>query len=239
MAIKKNNIFKSLFSASIAAVSLMSAGFTTFADEVDNKCADLFETNAIESNFDVNLAGDEELVSLTAANASKILDVPFYNQKNDWYAGPATALQTYDYFYRLKYGTISPMTQDQMSANIHHSETYGTTVQCVLDYLNNCGFGCDYKQWWVWNDSVTYYTNQVCKSIDAGVPVIAFVKSSSTMPLGYTTRGHLLNITGYAAYGDKFQLTDPYYAGHGIATGKYYVTNTALENITDTISYYF
>lgn len=241
MATKKNNIFKSLISASIAAVSIMSMSFSAFADEVDNRYAiNLYATPPTEISLDTDISNGEEAMALTAASTSRVLGVPYYNQKNNWYCGPATALQTYDYFYYEEYGEISPVTQDQMCGNINTTEEYGTNVQDMLDYLNGCEFGCNYKQWWVWNNSVTYYTNQVCKSIDAGVPVIAWVKSPySTSPLGYTTPGHLLNISGYKESGNSLQLTDPYYAGHGIYGGKYYVTNTALENITNTISYYF
>lgn len=220
----------------------MSLGFTAFADEIDNRYAiNLYATSPIEaSELDTNYTNGEQFTALKTAQEEHILDVPFYKQKEDWYCGPATALQTYDYFYRLKYGKISPMTQNQMANNFTVTEGVGTVDNDeMLAYLNSCGLGCNYSQLWWWS-SVNDYTNIVCGSIDDGVPVIAWVKSpNSSYPLGYITHGHLLNISGYDEYGAKFQLTDPYYDGHRISTGKYYVSNSAFENITNTISYFF
>lgn len=244
MVNKKCKILKTFVSVGLAAVSIMSAGFTSFANEVDNRYAiNLYETQAAEvDNVATSSTSGEQVVAPTADHASLTLDVPYYKQKENWYCGPDTALQTYDYFYYKEYGEISPVTQEQMKVNIGTTESSGTNVQSMLNYLNGCGLGCNYTQWWVWNNSVTYYTNQVCNAIDAGVPVIAWVSSpNSTSPLGYTTNGHLLNISGYREYGSEFELTDPYIQWHNTlcTTGKYYVSNSALENITNTISYYF
>lgn len=236
MANKKNNILKTIVSAGLAAVSIMSVGFSAFADEVNNEHTNLVEMNAIEASS----SADDGLIALTTASQSNTLDVPYYNQRKKWYCGPATALQTYDYFYKLKYGRISPMTLDQMAGNFTVTENAGTVNNDeMLEYLNSCGLGCNYSQLWWWSD-VNSFTEIVCGSIDDGVPVIAWVKSpNSTYPLGYTTPGHLLNVSGYDSYGAKFELTDPYYDGHHLSSGKYYVSNTAFENITWTISYFF
>lgn len=50
MANKKNNILKTIVSAGLAAVSIMSVGFSAFADEVNNEHTNLVEMNAIEAS---------------------------------------------------------------------------------------------------------------------------------------------------------------------------------------------
>lgn len=185
------------------------------------------------------------------------LTVQFHSQLYGDYCGPATTQQTYEYLYYMKnnryyapsqttiagkIGTISCMQEKCTTAG------HGTSIQDILDYLNDSNLGCSYSSVWWWANQNGFDT-MVEESISDKTPVILYASISSGIAGRsnlsdrskwlFATGGHFLNISGYnfKNSSDKyFNVTDPFADRFkGYSSGKYDVNNSVVKAATNCI----
>lgn len=174
---------------------------------------------------------------------SLTLTVQFHRQQNDYYCGPATVQQTFEYLYFMKYGRYYSPTQSYIAEKIKTTEKYGTSRSEMIDYLNSSTLNCSYIEVCVWNDSQNTYDQYVSDSIAKKIPVMLHInvptaqaKRSSPQDKTkwlFNTKGHYLNISGYNFTnnsGKYYEMTDPYADRFGseYASGKYDVNNDVV-----------
>lgn len=172
---------------------------------------------------------------------SLTLTVQFHSQTNEYYCGPATTQQTYEYLYYMKNGRYYAPTQSTIATAIG-TTTNGSDLQNILDYLNSKNLDCSYASTWWWANQDSYDT-MVKESIADTTPVILYASISSSIAGRssttdrtkwlFSTGGHYLNISGYTFTGTSskyYGVTDPYADRYtGYSSGKYNVNNTVVK----------
>lgn len=173
--------------------------------------------------------------------ASQTLTVQFHSQSTDYYCGPATAQQTYEYLYFIKNGRYYAPSQSTIASKLG-TTTSGTNFQAILDYLNDSNLDCEYAQTWLWSNQNSYDT-MVKESIVDLKPVVLYAsipssitgrssKTDRTKWL-FTTSGHYLNISGYTFTSSStkyYTVTDPFADRYtGYSSGVYNVNNTVVK----------
>jgi hypothetical protein len=145
----------------------------------------------------------------------KKLNVPYVKQKNDYYCGPATTLQTQKY-----YNSKTSSTQDSLAKTLGTTKN-GTAYSKIKDALNSRSY---IKKKYAWlnvtkKDKLTI-ANYIGYSIQIGRTVVLNIAARDEVKgrLGYYSEGHYLNASG--VYGNISSLgisavtrvfyTDPY-----------------------------
>lgn len=184
---------------------------------------------------------------LTVRSGGRTVYVPFYEQNNNYYCGPATVQQTLG-----AWGADVP-DQETVAAALKTSSGVGTENENIRKYLNSAlsPYGAVFETWW--NSSSKNLKNVVLDTIDLAEPIVLHIKSvtsagrdsyNDTSKWPYRTSGHYLNISGYDSDGDLIQLTDPNItrttegkSDSRYSGGKYYMDYSVLNNYADRIIY--
>lgn len=174
----------------------------------------------------------------------KVLSVPFYEQKEEYYCGPASVLQVFAYLNTTQNKHYTLPTQYELAEALGTTRE-GTDTCNMKNYLNQ-KFDANYSVLWSWKDE-TVLSSMVIADINAGYPMIPHLiigptsvgRSSPTDPSKwpYTTDGHYVTLNGHRANGTIFHITDPYVTKvmSGYSSGKYTVTNAITEAVCDRI----
>lgn len=182
----------------------------------------------------------------THPKSYKALWVPFCEQDNDEYCGPATAQQTYKFY------NGSAPSQDIIATGVRYREGIGCDVQDILDYLNT-ELDTVYEQFWLSSNATNHNGSiqLICESIDNDCPPIMWVSVSAdwggnrtlgttgdTTKWPYTVGGHYLNASAYTQNGQLYRMTDPWlpwvYASN--RTGEFWVDNYTTYMVTNVVS---
>lgn len=164
------------------------------------------------------------------------LGVPFYNQQNGYYCGPATIRQMCGYLN----GTSNLPTQDEIANEMNTSSSYGTNQQATIDYLNN-HTSKTYECLWAGGafTSSNQLFNLIIQDINNNKPTLIHIEDTDYYNWRYCTDGHYLCAEGYiddtSTNGHNVYIVDPWLNGHHISSGKYDVTVDRLYNVTDRI----
>lgn len=182
--------------------------------------------------------------------SSLTLTVQFHRQQNDYYCGPATVQQTYEYLYFMKYGRYYSPTQSYIAGQMKTTDKYGTDMSEMTKFLNNSSLNCSYAELWVWNNSQSTYDQYVSDSIASKMPVMLNISVPGTYATRssptdktkwlFKTPGHYLNISGYNFTNSSkkyYEATDPYSDRFGseYASGKYDVNNDVVMLCTNAL----
>lgn len=174
-----------------------------------------------------SLTNGTNILSHASRATSKNLSMTFYSQSNSYYCGPATTQQT------LKYLNGSSPSQSTLATELGTTSSSGTDTNNISDYLNN-NTDKSYSVLWWWADA-SALSDMVITDVDAGTPIVAHVIISTKSEWPYTTTGHYMNYNGYSSSGSSINVTDPWADRYDKPTGKYSVSNTAAESVTDRI----
>lgn len=168
--------------------------------------------------------------------SSRILGVPFYEQKNSYYCGPATVRQVRAYLV----GTGGLPGQDVIASALG-TTVNGTEQSRIVDYLNNYCSGT-YESLWkngAYTSASTLF-NHIIADITNNKPTVAHIYDTSASYWRYTTNGHYLCFEGYAddttTNGHVIYVVDPWLNGHHIINGKYTVSRETAYAVTDRIA---
>lgn len=174
------------------------------------------------------------------------LDVPYVKQKNAWFCGPSTTLQTERYF-----DSLTSATQDTLAKELG-TTTSGTIYSNIKDVLNKRA-SIKYKYQFIDVNNITPEAmgDWLGYAIHADKPpvlnVAIFAKNTkSKAAFGYLSNGHFMNASG--VYGEstdagikkvtQVQLTDSFNEygnklstiGPGIVRTTIGVTKTIIDN---------
>lgn len=174
------------------------------------------------------------------------LDVPYVKQKNAWFCGPSTALQTEKYFDNL-----TTATQDTLAKELG-TTTSGTIYSNIKDVLNKRA-SIKYKYFFIDVNNITPEAmgDWLGYGIYADKPPVLNVaiyskNTKSKAAFGYLSNGHFINASGvygeptdtgikkvtqvqftdsFNEYGDKLSKIGP-----GIVRTTIGVTKTIIDN---------
>ena len=179
----------------------------------------------------------QEATQIRGLYATKICNVPYFEQQNSYYCGPATAKQTIHY---LSGGSISP-TQAAIAKVIGTTSSEGSSTTNITNWLKTKGYY--YYSVSLNNLTLRDIVNYLATGIDYyNYPGMNGIKITSAMKKDdgcwyYTTNGHILNASGIKQYepdyqNSKIQLTDPYITivKPSMTSGKYYVPVDKYKN---------
>jgi len=164
------------------------------------------------------------------SRSSNTLAVPYFNQEFDHYCGPATVKQTVHFFNGFSW------SQADIARSIGTTPV-GSDINNMITYIFNSTSNHYIIKWLTSNPAVTEMRNLMVEGIDYwGMPPIPCIKISAiniSAGLRYITDGHVLNVSGYNfsnTSNRRYEVTDPFGKGHGVANGKYEINETALLN---------
>lgn len=167
--------------------------------------------------------------------SQRVLGVPFYEQSEKNYCGPATVRQIYAYLNNTSYPPSQSVIAKEMKTT-----SDGTDQQAIIDYLNA---HCPATYVTLWKNGV--YTspsglfNLVISDINSSKPTVAHITGATTSNWRYATSGHYLCFEGYvddtSTNGHVIHVVDPWLKGHNIANGKYTVSREKAYAVTDRI----
>lgn len=167
--------------------------------------------------------------------SSFYLGIPFYQQANGWYCGPASVRQVCGYLNGTSYLPAQSEIAQEMGTT-----TAGTEQQSIINYLNN-HTNKTYETYWRGGKytSASVLFNLIVEDINNYKPVVAHVATTTSNWLYYTP-GHYLCIDGYvsdtSSGGTSIYIVDPWLAGHNISNGRYTRTPSNVYNVTDRIA---
>lgn len=160
------------------------------------------------------------------------LSVPFYAASNDYYSGPATAMQTIT-FLTGKKPLIPALTQFGYALTMGTGKTSGTSIDNMLSLVNKKQSAVTYSK--VPTITVGAFVDYVDVSLTQhNAPPIVELGFSDSSISNYTTQGHYMNIiaqknmTGMHSY-VLYTVNDPMYS---------YLNPTGTENGTYAIEDY-
>lgn len=179
------------------------------------------------------------------STTGKTLDVPYFEQEESYYCGPATVKQTYSFLNEFLNGSTYSPPQSNLRYILDTTED-GTDQNNIETYLNSSFPSISYSMLWR-NGAYTNATqmfNLIKTDINNNKPSIAHVIISAKLEAdsewNYTTGGHYLNFRGYveavSTGVDIVLITDPNFDGHGYSSGRYGVIKEAVYAATDRFS---
>lgn len=174
----------------------------------------------------MNATTSVRALTRSANVTAKKLDVPFCEQINNYYCGPATTQQTYYYLNNELNNTNYAPTQDQIASSVYTTSSSGTDLEYMKNYLNNA-FTQDYfVQWW-WGSASTMADSVYQAINDDNSPTILHIRVNSVGNSGwkFVTGGHFVSVVGYDSTCTTFDIVDPFKDGHGISDGAYTVSD--------------
>ena len=217
---------KKITSTIIAIIILINIGSTEALAELSAKNAldgDLsyneggvvYEQTAMEYALEQKKLGEakklwEKVKSSKAISVTCSLPVPFFEQENYYFCGPATVKQVYHY----RWGNSN--TQSYY-ANLLSTTTGGTDMTVIKNYLmNNVNSNYTYSSIGSRNnwELIIYYS-----LLDNRPPVLDIAPSTSG-GFPYNSNGHFVNVSGAEFYdlgnnGNYVRITDPWTPGLG------------------------
>ena len=238
----KNKLKKSLSVLCAVGISLLTFSINTYAaDIVQNNEGTSFRGDyaddipqTAEEQYQEMLnnpnVSDEECqefwnkmfgnASTRASITMKVLGVPYCQQEEDYYCGPATAKQT------ITYLAGSAESQDEIWRHVKADGLNATEGDFLKNYVNSKQ---DVNIYGLTSpSSVSGMSQDVFYNLNRGVPVILWIKIQNTGGNWlYTTDGHFLNASGINTGGSLIEVTDPYIgwvSGHNYISGKYWIT---------------
>lgn len=160
------------------------------------------------------------------------LGVPFRNQSEVYYCGPASVQQVIAYYNN---NTNVP-NQDDIADDLC-TTTNGTDVYQIVNYLNN-NTSQTYQSQWYFSSAANLYS-YVIQDYSQRKPSIAFIENTNSSNWRYTVAAHFLCFEGYvddtSTNANLINVVDPFYNGHHIANGKYSVTRDKAYAVTSAL----
>lgn len=236
----------SCFSISAAANTYLPSGdaeipYIPETKDLSERIADIYVSNKYthtQKQLAVkkleNKLRESNSISINSANSSNYsytLDVPYQEQAEDYFCGPATTRQTLLFF-----DVSNVPDQYDIADDLYVTEDLGVPdAGYMIDYINSyipdeSPYAEEHP---VDMDDMVLSFKVACRSY--GPPILR-IKATSTSNWPYTTNAHYLNVSGAYKSGSyySFQLTDPFIGWvTSTSTGKY---TSSAEDVYDVVT---
>ncbi|WP_050638372.1 C39 family peptidase [Candidatus Stoquefichus sp. SB1] len=162
----------------------------------------------------------KEMLRAAPDGEKRTMDVPVFQQKNNYYCGPATVKQV------LHYRNKSSKTQEYYAGELGttQSGTDMTKIKALLNRLQNAPYiyaniGTSSE----WLTKIKY-------SCSTTIPAVLDINTNSVSAFPYRSSGHFVNISGLNTLDGhcKVRITDPY--GPGLGNRWYYSSDLYKAN---------
>lgn len=227
----------------MASVIVFSTSLSSFATNISDQGVNNFVLELTEEEIEESLLLREKVLrgsnSKNLMNSpdyyNRVLNVPVFQQPNDYYCGPATTKQVAHF--------INGQSQDMVTiaTSLGTSPGYGTVIGNIRTYLNSNTRHSYQIEW----DTRNYSTweNQIKFGMDNNKPAVLLISPSTSRGWAYSTSsGHYVNTSGLSIntggitptssmnsqYLVRVRVTDPWGAGLG---NRWYNSRTVWDQV--------